>query len=82
MATIEIHGITYERVTDLRTLNEGDKLRQHHENHMVSHLTVVKPYGHHLSGEGVVCRTYEEEDTWLETLTPLSAETDPVWRAL
>jgi hypothetical protein len=77
--TITVAGTEYERVTDLTTLTPGDRLRQHHENHTTSHLTVLAPYGRHGHSVGVLCRR-EGRETWNTVLTTLSAEYGPVWR--
>ena len=77
--TTAVAGTEYERVTDLHTLAPGDRLRQNHENHTTSHLTVLEPYGRHKGGTGVRCRR-EGRETWTTVLTQHSADAGPVWR--
>ncbi|MFD8648686.1 hypothetical protein [Streptomyces mirabilis] len=82
--TITIAGTVYNRVTDLRTLAPGDRIRQNHENHSTSTLTVIAPYGRHNHNEGVLCRLDARPGraAYDTVLTDLSAEAGSVWLAL
>lgn len=79
--TITIAGTEYERVTDLHILAAGDRIRQNHENHSTSRMTVLEPYGRHEGGTGVRCRL-EGRETYTTVLTQHSADAGPVWRAI
>lgn len=76
---ITIAGRNYERVTDLHDLAAGDQLRQSYENHSVSHLTVLEPYGRHGDRTGVRVHV-DKGEGWTSVLTDLSATYSPVWR--
>jgi hypothetical protein len=80
-STLTIAGRDYEHVTDLHALATGDRLRQHHENHSVDHLTVLEPYGRHSDRTGVLVHV-DRNDGWDSVLTDLSATYSPVWREI
>jgi hypothetical protein len=81
-----VHGLTYERVTDLRTLAQGDWLRHtrplYGTDTITAHLTVLKPFGEHESPEGVLChvsgRGLHPTTLLLETAHVVGGQ---VWRA-
>ncbi|MDX3694971.1 hypothetical protein PV726_32460 [Streptomyces europaeiscabiei] len=84
--TLVVHGLTYERVTDLRTLARGDWLRHtrplHGADTITTHLSVLEPFGEHESRDGVLCRVSGRGLHWttllLETAHVVAGQ---VWRA-